>query len=383
MTANDNAPAGTGAPSENSGETSDVQSTTPPWGPSRRREVQESAPHAIDVTTLSNRPPRAQIIEGIWPVKSILGIAGEEGDGKTLLAEQILRQLLRGEQPLGFFDAGEAVPKRVLFVDTEMEEDDAAERNADMETRGLEVKAGQLYWYCAGGLALDNPQDVALVDQEIVRVGADLVWIDSGINSVSEAEDGTPVKKFFNNLSRMMRERDLVGVGLTLHTRKRGQGVTGRQFDDLFGSREWKGRLNTLIYIEGDLATSWKNRGGRLGRMWGSQPGRRPMAVLNRPGLSDDSVVPFNLTVPEDWGAVKTENTEATVREILGAEPDTYTKTTLAEKVGARKQDAMAIITRLQAEGIVVPTERGAKLRLATSESEQDAGLGSQGSPSG
>lgn len=381
MTVDDNAPAATGASQENSGEQSDLHLTTLPSDSLPRRWTEEEAPHAIDVTTLCNRPPRAQIIPGLWPVKSVLGIAGEEGDGKTLMAEQILRQLLRRETVLGFFDGGEATPKVVLFVDTEMEEDDATERNTAMETRGLGVSPGQLHWLSAGGLALDNPVDIAFVAAEVARVGADLLWIDSGINAVSEAEEGVPVKTLFNNLSRLMREQNLLGIGLTLHTRKRTQGAKDRKFDDLFGSREWKGRLNTLVYIEGNKATSWKNRGGRLATLWESSPGKRPHAVLNRPGLLDEKVVPFVVTLSEDGVGADTAGIEAKVREVLSCSPNNFTKTSLAIEVGGRKEDALAVIAQLQEEGEVVPNQARARLRLATSVPDADATPPSGASP--
>jgi hypothetical protein len=373
MTEHDNAPAGTGASSEDSGEQSNSDSTTSSRSTRARRWTEEGAPRAIDVTTLSNRPPRAQIIKGLWPVKSVLGIAGEEGDGKTLLAEQILRQLMRGERPLGFFEGGEAVPQTVLFVDTEMEEDDAAERNAEMEVRGLRVVPGQLHWLSAGRLALDDPVDIAFVASEATRVGADLLWIDSGINAVSEAEEGVAVKSLFNNLSRLMREQELLGIGLTLHTRKRAQGVKDRRFDDLFGSREWKGRLNTLLYIEANRVTSWKNRGGRLATLWPSHSGKRPHAILDRPGLVDEMAVPFIVTLSEDGGEAVTAEVADKIREILDAEPDTHTKTSLVQAVGARKTNALEIISQLQTDGAVVPNQARAKLRLAKPESEQGA----------
>jgi hypothetical protein len=48
----------------------------------------EDRAHAVDVTTLASRPARRHIVEDLWAEKSILAIAAEEGDGKTIWAEQ-------------------------------------------------------------------------------------------------------------------------------------------------------------------------------------------------------------------------------------------------------------------------------------------------------
>jgi hypothetical protein len=368
MSRDDNAPAATGASQENSGEGSDIQHTTDAVGASPTGE-----PSAIDVTTFAERPSRPQIIEGVWPLRSFFAIASEEGDGKTLMADQTLRQIIRGERVLDFFDLGDAKPQKILFVDTEMEEEDAAERNDEMVRRGLGVERNQFYWFSTGGLALDQDDGVKMLEGEIGRIGADLVWIDSGINAVSEAEEGVAVKFLFNNLSKLMRGYGLLGIGLSLHTRKRAQGATGRTFDDLFGSREWKGRLGTLVYFEGERIWSWKNRGGRLARLFKRDPGKKPWAVLNRPGLSDESVVPFTVTYPTDQTEQDDAEIEAKLREILTAQPDAFTKTTLAGQAGGRKEDTLKVIGHLQLLGEVVPNERRAKLRLASSEAETRA----------
>jgi hypothetical protein len=199
-----------------------------------------------------------------------------------------------------------------------MEEDDAKERDDDMNRRGLTVPAGKLFWWSPGGLALDNEFDFAYLQAEVASVRPDVVWIDSGINAVSEAEEGTKVKQFFNHLSQLMREFDLLGIGLTLHTRKRAQAQRGgRQFDDLFGSREWKGRLNTMLYMEGQTITAWKNRGGRMNKMFKREPGKRPWAVLQRPGLTDDTCMPFVIALPEEGAQENSADLENKVVEVF------------------------------------------------------------------
>jgi hypothetical protein len=335
-------------------------------GPRPNPPDDDARPHGVDVTTLTHRPPRTYIIEGVFPVASVFGIAGEEGDGKTLMAEQMIREMLRGEKILEFFDLGEAAPSRVLFIDTEMEEEDAVERHAEMVGRGLDVSPGMLYWLAAGGLALDEPDDLAYIEREIRQLKPDLVWIDSAVNAVSEAEEGSKVKLFFNNLSKPQRATGVLGIGLTLHTRKRGQGRSQKRFDDLFGSREWKGRPNTVLYIEDTTIWAWKNRGGRLNKMFKKEGGQRPYATLNRPGLEDETVLPFTISLPEERLVARNDRAnETAIVAFLILHPGQYTKSAVADAVEGRREDILREIERLQDEGVVVPNKARAKLCLA------------------
>jgi hypothetical protein len=227
------------------------------------------------------------------------------------------------------------------------------------------VSRDRFFWFAAGGLQLDQPVDIDAIAAAVRRVGPDLVWIDSGINAVSEAEEGTAVKRLFNNLSVLMREETLLGIGLSLHTRKRAQGSNDRRFDDLFGSREWKGRLGTLLYIEDTKIVSWKNRGGHLGRLWPKNAKGRPAAVLNRPGFTNAECAPFTIAVPVGGQEVGEAEIESKVRAMLGEEPGALTKTKLAESLGVRKKDALNVIKKLQDDGSVIPNQDGAKLSLA------------------
>lgn len=200
---------------------------------------------------------------------------------------------------------------------------------------------------------------------------------------MSLPEEGDAVKALFNNLSRLMRRYDVKGVGLSLHTRKRQQGASGRAFDDLFGSREWKGRLNTVLYFEGTKIMSWKNRGGQLHNRFKREAGKRPWAVLNRPGLTEADVAPFTISFPEDHQQQDGAEVEAKIFDILRGQPDHFTKSSLAAEAGGRKEDVLAVINRLQDQGVIGPKQtRGAKLKLLEDpllrkegESSQDGSL--------
>lgn len=339
-----------------SGDVAQGNDDPPPRGPyvADGEFLDDERSRSFDIAGTHERPSRDFIIEDVWPVKSVLAIVGEEGDGKTLLADQMLRQLVRREPILGAFEPGGRDIERVLFVDTEMEDEDAWERDAEMRQRGLALDLGRMFWWSPGGLDLSDPRDVELLMSEVRRRNVDLVWIDSGINAVADATDEVAVKHLFNNLKRLQRQCDLAGVGLSLHTRKTQEGRGGRRFDDLYGSREWKGRVNTALYIDKQTITAWKNRGGRLRKLWPLHRGH-PQATLERPGYEDDSCPPFRVSI--DGSRSEDSGLEQEVREILLADPDTLTKDALAKKLGGNRQSCLKEIQRLLDAGLIGPNE--------------------------
>jgi hypothetical protein len=115
----------------------------------------------------------------------------------------------------------------------------------------------------------------------------------------------------------------------------------------------------------GGQIVSWKNRGDRLNRMFKRNPGKSPYALLSRSGIDDGRVPPFTISLPGDNQEERGQELESTIRAALAAEPDHYTKSALAQAIEGRKADALGAIARLQAKGVIVPNEKGAKLRLA------------------
>lgn len=325
----------------------------------------EDRPDAFDITTRATDGPRPCIVEGLWAAGSILTITAEEGFGKTMWADQLLRQLLRDEKPFDFFTAGAVQVGRVLFVDTEMEPEDGQERNAEMIRRGLGVDPDRYFWVYPTGLDLSQSTDARWLERQVVRAGASVVWIDSGANAVPNPADEEQVKPMFNNTSRLMRSTDVAGIAMTLHNRKRAQGSKGRRFDDLYGAREWKGRSSVVLYAEGDRIQAWKDRGGRLRQSWGIAPDKNyPEATLERPGLADDDAVPFRIARRE-WAAEPSQRDALaeSVREVLAEHPGVYAKSALHEKLGVRKQTAMAVVDDMIADGEVKRASNG-KLHL-------------------
>lgn len=327
----------------------------------------------IDINRLSERAAaddgiswlaRGWIAEG-----TIVALAGEEGDGKTLFAEQTCRELLLGRPVAGYFQTGRPVG-RILFVDTEMGSIESARRSLDLDRRGLTVPDGRLFYAdCSDGLDLaGNADDRERLDEAIRAATPDLLWIDSGGNAVRDPKDDVEVKALFNYLARC----GVSAIGLTLHPRKRAQGEHGRRFDDLFGSREWKGRLHKALYLEDGRVVAWKDRGGHLRAAWPPSAGvRSPHAILERPGLSDDHAAPFQVRfekglddAPADSSAI-----EARLLEVLGAKPGELTKSHLADTLGGRRKDSLRVVNRLLAAGRIGPNAPRARLSVVDDQS--------------
>ncbi len=326
-------------------------------------------PQAIDVVELARSADMTgepMVLEDLIPLQAVISVTGEEGEGKTTIADQAGRQMMRREPALGMFAPGMFAPERLLFVDTEQEEAEVRRRGAEMDRRGLAVPPGKMFWLWAGGLNLaGSKEDRLYIRAEIERVGADFVWIDAGSNALDDPKDDGSTRAFFNYLSTIMRAYDLKAQGLTLHPRKRAQGEYGRRFDDLFGSREWKGRSTKALYIDGSTVVAWKDRGGSLRKVWPNRAaGRYPKAQLYRPGLDDEQAVPFLIEPGEPEAAVDVEALEARVLDLVAGNPEHYTKNSLAQALGGRKQEALQVIGHLVAEGRLGPDKARAKLSL-------------------
>lgn len=331
---------------------------------------------AIDVRDLSQEgedAPADMVIEALQIRGGILVLTGEEGEGKTLAADQLCRQLVRGDQIFGMFAPGTAQPTRVLFVDTEQEKPEARRRAAEMKARGLETEAGSMLWSTAGALELDRPEDQKRLLLELERIQADYLWIDSGSNALLDGKDDASVRPFFAFLSELMRSHGLVGIGLTLHPRKRGQGDWTRRFDDLFGSREFKGRTTTALYLDGNKVICWKDRTGQVRQAWPARVGGKyPVAKLERPGLEQETVPPFVIVPEAPEEAIDTEEVERRAIELVESEPDHYSKSSLANAIKGKRQDVLSVVERLLADGFIGPDKHGARLRITAKEPEQE-----------
>lgn len=324
-------------------------------------------PGAVDVTDwrahASTSGEQEFVVRDLIPRGTIIVVTGEEGDGKTLLAEQLSRQLLRREPVLGFFEGGDVPISGVLFVDTEMSLDDTWPRWKDAEARGLGVEPGTFHWLNCGPLDLTSAGDHSYIAAELERTKANFLWVDAGGSAVSDPKEDLPVKAFFSWVLGLLRAGTIVAAGITLHPRKRAQGEYGRRFDDLFGSRDWKGKATKVLYIEGGKIVVWKDRGGHLGRRWPArQQGRFPLGVLQRPGLTDDASVPFVIEAKEPEFEFDADAAREMALRLVDERPGELTKSSLAERLGVRKGDGLVVVSGLLQEGLIGPDNARAKL---------------------
>jgi hypothetical protein len=184
-----------------------VEDTVRRASPAESHDLAESQtderPRAFDVNALvsDEGPVERSVVEDLIAAGSTITLAGEEGEGKTLVAEHIIRQELRGDRVLDHFDTGAIRVERALFLDTEMEQEDARVRSADSVTRGLELPNGTMFWLHNPDLNLaESEEDRAYLEEEIRRVRAGFLWIDTGGNAVGDPNDNVQVREFFNYL---------------------------------------------------------------------------------------------------------------------------------------------------------------------------------------
>jgi len=169
-------------------------------------EDSDVRPHPIDVNALSSRraSPESFVIDDLLTRGGVIEIAGEEGEGKTMLAEQIVRQTVRAEAVAGFFGVPDGVVRRAVFLDTEMEETDGEARSKDFDARGLQVPDGTMFWLSYSDINLsDSAEDQGYLLEQVGTLQAQLLWIDTGGNAVSDPKDDVAVRAFFNYLSRL------------------------------------------------------------------------------------------------------------------------------------------------------------------------------------
>jgi hypothetical protein len=306
------------------------------------------------------------VINGLLRPGGIVIVVGEEGDGKTTFTDQLCRQLANRDSIMGIWSAGELAPERILFADTHQERGEVLPKAQEMDRRGLSVEPGRVHWWLAGRMQLDDPENRKRLEERIVETGADFLWIDAGAHCVRDPKDDVEVTALFDYLSSLQRGYDLKGIGMTLFPRKRpAQGYTSRTFDDLFGSREWKGRTSVVLYLDASKLVAFKDRPGFLRRSWPKiTGGRYPAAKLERTGLGNEYAVPFHIVAEMPDAEIDREEARAKAIQLVADRPETYSKTSLAGALGIRKGDGLGIVEAMLEEGVIGPRRSGAKLRV-------------------
>jgi hypothetical protein len=298
------------------------------------------------------------VIQDLIPDGQLVTIVGEEGEGKSTLGWQIACEVSSGTLVAGHFQVPEPVAP-VLIVDVEQTEEDAVILRNDMATRGLD--GSNVYWLDANGRALDNPEDKKWLTHWVRALRPQLIILDTGTEAVTRPREDESVKPLFIALHGYMKNDGVRAVIMLAQPRKRSQEApSSRRFDDLFGSRVWKGRSSAVLYLERDRLTVWKQRGGYLKRRWGGTVGR----------VVRSDAEPTLILGPKSAAEAGAER-RATILRTVTAEPGSHSKTSLIEdelKVnGHDRPEWRKAVDALISEGQIRTDGRYSKLYPAQS----------------
>jgi hypothetical protein len=259
------------------------------------------------------------VIQDLVPDGQLVTIVGEEGEGKSTLAWQIACEVSSGEPVGGHFEVPEPVAP-VLIVDVEQSEEDAVILRDDMLSRGLDVSG--VLWLDANGRSLDVLEDQLWLSAHVRAQRPKLIILDTGTEAVTKPREDESVKLLFILLHRYLKAEGVRAVLMLAQPRKRSQDApSSRRFDDLFGSRVWKGRSSAVLYLEQQRLTVWKQRGGYLRRRWGGSVGR----------IERSDTGPTKILEPKAALEAETER-RALVLSTVALNPGAYSKTSLIEE---------------------------------------------------
>lgn len=286
------------------------------------------------------------VVQDLVPDGQLVTIVGEEGEGKSTLGWQIACEVSSGKPVGGHFEVPEQVAP-VLIVDVEQTEEDAVILRDDMRTRGLNTEG--VFWLDANGREFDKPDDKKWLTHWVRALQPRLIILDTGTEAVTKPREDESVKLLFIALHSYLKNDGVRAVIMLAQPRKRGQDApTSRRFDDLFGSRVWKGRSSAVLYLQQDRLTVWKQRGGYLRRRWNGTVGRivrsdtRPTVILG-PQTKEDAEA----------------DRRATILKTVAAEPGAHSKSSLLEeklKVSGRdRPEWSSTVEALIREGEIRP----------------------------
>jgi AAA domain len=258
------------------------------------------------------------VVKDLIPEGQLVTIVGEEGVGKSTLAWQIACEVSSSKLVGGTFEVPEPVAP-VLIVDVEQTREDAVILRNDMVARGLDGSG--VFWLDANGRAFDTIDDQRWLTRYVRALRPRLIILDTATEAVTRAREDESVKPLFILLHRYLKAEAVPAALLLAQPRKRSQEAKGdRGFDDVFGSRVWKGRSSAVLYLQQDRLTVWKQRGGYLRRRWGGTVGQ---VVRSDTG-------PTLILGPKSEAEARADRRE-TILKAVAAAPGVYSKTSLLE----------------------------------------------------
>ena len=209
------------------------------------------------IDALAPRPPIRYLVEGLIYEKSITVIYGDGGTKKTWSSMYLAACVACGAR-WGDFETHQT---KVLFVDEENGESEMATRAAFCIRGALAEKTLDLRYISLAAFHLDNPQDEAILTNEILAQGAGLVIFDAladlMLGDENAKQDTQPV---FNALRRIT-EKTGAAIIVIHHANKQ---------NGFRGSSVIKDAPDILIKVESDEDSHFvnfkteKNRKGKV-----------------------------------------------------------------------------------------------------------------------
>jgi hypothetical protein len=303
--------------------------------------------------------PVPMLAEDLLPVGQIVSLCAEEGTGKTWAEHQWACELAAGRPVAGAF----AVPSpvRSLIVDVEQSQEDVRIIRDEMMRRGILGPDLPVFWLEAADRAFDVPEDQAWLIEQVAAMNPDVVWIDTATDAVTDPMDDKAVRRAMALYRWFVRETPVRAVVLLAQPRKQGQGADakGRSFDSLFGSRVWKSKPSAVFWMTENRLTVWKQRGNYLRKRYGKPSRANPWAAVERPATGSPMVVH-----PPEWAAEQKQEAKRTVAEerradavkFVAEEPDVFSRSSLAQKVGGTRARTLELIDKAIAAGALRTT---------------------------
>jgi AAA domain len=292
---------------------------------------------AVDANERPQHEHRPMLAKDLVVQGGITTVAGEEGEGKSYSVDEAAREMIRREPVWGCFEPGDVPVERVLVIHTEMSQEDVDEQADDLDARGLNVPDGTLFYKYMEDVNLLDTRDRENIENEIRLRRPDVIILDSASNAVPRPKEDEDVNPMFNWFSRVLRRLGVKAIIIVAHVTKQGGGQwTRRMFDDLFGSRVWKGRPVKILWLDDNELWVWKDRGGHLRRRLGpcTVRGIKAKAKLERPGLDNPYANPPTAINPLPSEAEQLQELDEKIVEFVSENPDEYPKTALAKELG-------------------------------------------------
>lgn len=178
----------------------------------------------------------------------LLLIVGEEGAGKSVLAQQLAFCLVSTSPFLGL---EVPAPQRVLYLNAEGHLRDVADRLRRMRL-AVPIEPGLLHVAVASNFRIDRPDGLAAVDEAIRRTQAQVLIVDPlYLAAVGSMSDETEARNIIAIIGQLRLEHGLTVV-LVAHPPKATADAAGNPIDqhgNPLGSRYWRAAADRIFHF--------------------------------------------------------------------------------------------------------------------------------------